>query len=423
VSGNTSAFSNVAFASATTSGPPHTNSLSFKVPPGTAPGYYPLSFSVRAANGTLSYATSATVRVLPPAGYATDVNPAGLFELDARGSIVQSDAGSVIKTPGADAVPDFGVPSLSAPVPALRQRQAVVRGPFDPHKPTLGIRKLIDAFKASKNVGCLWVVDYDNALHDPTRGTMAARGTYQIFAYCTPDIDYTFGYELVGHNFNTGSITMGPVNPGTCPFSLDQVDGLFVCTGTQVIPVSPTSGHAEFLSVVILYVGTLQLFSNFPPQVDADRIPVNDRGVVYPKVNVSELGYAGPSLSEPGVIPFPSLQSTSADPALGLHYCFDMGSDANPGCVPRDGAAKRLRAVLKATYQPPSYALDASFYVPHHIQPVCWGGNDSTANGVFLIRDKLDPANYHVQFSAWWRPSSFSVNGQPNPPPTHDRDC
>jgi hypothetical protein len=287
--------------------------------------------------------------------------------------------------------------------------------------PTPGVIAEIKAFKAAKNVGCDFVVDYDNALHDPTRGVIAARGTYQIFAYCTPTLGYAFNYSEIGRNLNTGVPTGREVGVRACAYTSDEFDGLFICTGTDPVPIAPTSGHAEYFSIVILYIGTSgSIVNTFPVQATYDQVPINDKGVVYPKINASSLNFQGPDPSQPGIIPFPNLAVTSVTPPGTFHSCPDMGSQAAAGCVARVPAAGILENALEKVYTPPNY--DSLAYTPHHIQPVCWGGNNSAANGVFLLT--TDPLKLHAQFTAWWQRTSFSPDGAANPqPPAADNDC
>lgn len=145
----TGTLKNITFSNPTTPAAPHSNRVSFQVPVGTKAGDYTLQISVKTATGQQSAPSGATIHVLPPNGYSTSVDTDSMYEVDSQGNPVLGDANLVGKTSNADIVPDFGATSLSGTMLAVRQTThplAVVRGPYDPHKPTPGVLKQLDTF-------------------------------------------------------------------------------------------------------------------------------------------------------------------------------------------------------------------------------------------------------------------------------------
>jgi hypothetical protein len=268
-------------------------------------------------------------------------------------------------------------------------------------------------FVNDENAGCLFVIDYDNAAHDPTRGTVDAHATYQIFGYCTPNFGYNYQAIPIGVNYNTGVPSVGAPLVGYCPNASAVIDGLFLCSG-PVTRVEPASGHAEFYYLTIAYIGELGDLFEYEPFQHANRLPINDRGVAYPKIDASSLDYPA------GIIPFPVFSQTSVTGLL--QYCPDLRSLHAPGCVARSPAADDLRKALEEVYEPSNYG-NGTRYTPHHIQPVCWGGNNLAVNGVFLL-SRGDPNTYHAQYSAWWTPRNFTPDGTRYPvPPAATGGC
>ena len=232
--------------------------------------------------------------------------------------------------------------------------------------------------------------------------------------YCTPGVAYSYQAVPIGLNYNTHAPSLGAASVQDCPNGPAVIDGLFLCSG-PVTKVVPASGHAEFYYLTITYIGELGDLFEYEPFQHANRLPINDRGVAYPKIDASYLGYPY------GVIPFPVFSETSVSGSL--QDCPDLRYLHAPGCVARATAADHLRELLAQVYEPPNYG-DGRGYTPHHIQPVCWGGNNLAINGVFLLTDGSDPNNYHAQYSTWWKPRNFTPDGtRYPPPPLEDGDC
>jgi hypothetical protein len=408
-SGNVSGFTGMAFEFPTTSAPPHSNTLEFKVPGTVSPGDYVINVAV-SSNGVSSAMTPVTLRVLPPAGFQTMDNPEDVYETDMSGNIIESNGSQSTMTTGASTVPDFGViyTSDAATARTVRPQATTIRGPYDPLSPPPSIISDLEDFKDLKRAGCYWVADFDNAGHDPTRGTIAYRGQYSLYGYCTKSLLWIYSYYTIGLDVNTLVPMPSIPVPGTCPQKMTDVDGLGLCPA-QSRPIDiPQSNRAEFFTVGMTAIGLASGQSLWVPITYSGIYPINNKGVIYPDIDATLWGY-------PGHIPFPGpLQRLfMAQSILGIHYCTNLGRLAEVGCVPRDGAAEILRGNI--TNLPGDYSRNPRKYTPHHILPVCWGGNNAGANGVFLLRDDLDPEKYHVQFSAWWNPKSFSPDGTQYP--------
>jgi hypothetical protein len=131
----------------------------------------------------------------------------------------------------------------------------------------------------------------------------------------------------------------------------------------------------------------------------AQEIPYNSAGNAYPVIYPD--GWGGSTK-----VPFP-------DDLRSFVYC-GIGSTAPKGaCVDRGPIKTFYTVTIDDNYMPPrTVPRPLSNYEDHHIHPLCWGGDESGTNGVFLTRSYT--GGQHAMFNKWWR--SF-LTGCPAPNP------
>ncbi len=400
VSDPTGTFSNFRFAQAQTTGAA-ANALSFSVDPTVVPGTYPLYVRVESSAGAPSVWTLVTIQVLPPALYEETYNSDGIFEEDKSGDVIVSE-GTDNASFNANADPDFPLVPSTMFTAATKRTTVTKRGPaqvsyggqgFDPLNPPAPVVNDLTSWDIYHNAGCWLVMNARNAQDDPTQGTRANAGYYQVYAYCNfLSVDGLLGLtvEKIGYNLNTGAES-GHKKTSFTPFELPATEiGSYLYYRVYtwpVIPATPASGIAERQEVDFQ---TDFPIAGIPIPINAvgkETYYVNNYGVFYPKIQIPAKSAIASVVNQAGgYVPFPKGP---------FHYC----PSTNPlgECQPNT-----LKAALLTIAKLPAPLRG---WEAHHIQPIGECGSNATNNGVFL------PLPSHTQFSAWFR-SFTAVAGE-----------
>lgn len=407
VTGDTSTFTNVQFATPTT-GPPdyNDNTLSFDVPPDTQPKDYTLKVNVTSSDGNTGDTTTVTLRVQPPQTSVGNLNALGVYEVDSNDHLVVSDdSDAVTTTVDPTNYPDFPFTDAPAPSSAKRRtKQYTASGPFDPMNPPQSLAKHLDTILSMGAAGCSVVMVVGNGLNDRTQGVQAALGKFDFFLYCRRgffDVNKATPQTLVvtrkGYSLNTQAL-VGQATDNLKIYTSDpDTYGSFDVFTSDTIYANPVSTRAE--RTVISYDFAYTQFG-VPLAASVSRtyaFYVNSKGVFYPKVPVSEgRALRQVALLNGGYVPFPPkpfYRCRAGDP---------------PPCL-SDTERKKFASILVDAGVP---APPVVGYEAHHIKPFSWCGQNDPYNGIFMPVKYADPdelnAASHSAFTAWWLPANFS---------------
>lgn len=179
------------------------------------------------------------------------------------------------------------------------------------------------------------------------------------------------------NNQTTSSSTVGPVS---------KACGSPSCIANFTIS---TSRASYILGIEVWYAAHLPGQSSVSSNHVGYSVPFNNNGAVYPQEQDTRAGSAT-------IVPFPA-------PPPTFQSCPQIGTIAPPGCSKRSSA---FAGGLEEFYKTQGFPLGIFFQHPieaHHIQPLCWGGNNSFQNGVYLL------GSVHRKFTAWWR--AITIDG------------
>jgi hypothetical protein len=169
---------------------------------------------------------------------------------------------------------------------------------------------------------------------------------------------------------------------------LEHTCGLSICTARFTISVG--SGSSGIYKPIIYFTAH---FPNETPETSDKAtysLPVNGQGAVYPQETDSRF-------ADGRMLTFP-------EPPPPFQSCRARDIPKPPGCSSRDGSfADKLEKYYKSEGWPLAIFSSKSIEA-HHIQPLCWGGNNVyQTNGVFLTHA------IHIGYSGWW--ARVIING------------